>query len=168
MNLSDLGNIGEFIGSIAVIGSLIYVGYQIRQNTIATERSNARQTASDHARANFAIMDEKVADIVLRGLNNLGDLTPVERYRLDLAIAGWLEGIEQAFADYAQNNFKESSLKQYRTRILALLDTPGGRAWWKECDVWFSEEFQLDLNELLDIHTGEIDNASVLRDGTDR
>ena len=33
MTLEDLGNLGEFIGAIAVVASLVYLAIQIRQNT---------------------------------------------------------------------------------------------------------------------------------------
>ena len=33
IDLNDLGNIGEFVGAIGVIASLIYLAVQIRQNT---------------------------------------------------------------------------------------------------------------------------------------
>ena len=33
MSLADLGNIGEFVGAIAVVASLVYLALQIRQNT---------------------------------------------------------------------------------------------------------------------------------------
>ncbi len=100
MNWAAISGIAESIGAIGVIGSLIYVGFQIRQITVAAERTNARLTASDHARAVQSMQDEQVADIVLRGLTDLESLTPVELYRFDLAFTGWLEAIEQAHADY--------------------------------------------------------------------
>lgn len=43
MSISDLGSLGEFIGSIAVLVTLIYVALQIRHNTHAT------RAASHHA-----------------------------------------------------------------------------------------------------------------------
>ncbi len=43
MSISDLGSLGEFIGSIAVLVTLIYVALQIRYNTHAT------RAASHHA-----------------------------------------------------------------------------------------------------------------------
>ncbi len=33
MTLEDLGNLGEIIGAIAVVISLVYLAVQIRQNT---------------------------------------------------------------------------------------------------------------------------------------
>ena len=149
MNLSDLGNLGEFIGAFGVIGSLIYVGYQIRQNTIATERTNARLTAADHSRALFGLLDEKVSDIILRGTADMSSLTEQERYRFDIGITGWLETIEQGFADYRQGNFPEEIILQYRTRIAAVLGAPGGVGWWQSRRIWFSESFRKEVDTVL-------------------
>ena len=33
MTLEDLGNLGEFVGAIGVVVSLVYLALQIRQNT---------------------------------------------------------------------------------------------------------------------------------------
>ena len=38
MNLNDLANLGQIIGALAVVVSLIYVAHQIRQNTRAKGR----------------------------------------------------------------------------------------------------------------------------------
>ena len=36
MSIEDLGNLGEFIGSLGVIFSLIYLGKQIQQQNVIT------------------------------------------------------------------------------------------------------------------------------------
>ena len=40
MNLDALGNLGDFIGGIGVLATLIYLAYQIRQNTASVQQSN--------------------------------------------------------------------------------------------------------------------------------
>ncbi len=45
MNIMELGAIGELVGGVAVIGSLIYVGLQVRQSTEQTRQSNAIERA---------------------------------------------------------------------------------------------------------------------------
>ena len=42
MTLEDLGNLGEFLGSLAVVASFIYLAIQVRQNT-APIRAGAAQ-----------------------------------------------------------------------------------------------------------------------------
>ena len=44
MNLMDmaqlLGNFGEFVGAIAVVATLFYLAFQVRQSKEATERQH--------------------------------------------------------------------------------------------------------------------------------
>ena len=47
MTLNDLANLGQIIGAVAVVVSLIYVALQIRQNTNAV-RSAAAQVVHEH------------------------------------------------------------------------------------------------------------------------
>lgn len=42
MTLEDLGNLGEFLGAIGVIVTLVYLAVQVRQNT-RMMRANVRQ-----------------------------------------------------------------------------------------------------------------------------
>ena len=41
MNIMELGAIGELVGGVAVVGSLIYLALQVRQSTVLLKRSNA-------------------------------------------------------------------------------------------------------------------------------
>ncbi len=50
MTLQDLGNIGEFVGALGVVASLIYLALQIRQNTRQL-RNNARAIRLAEVRA---------------------------------------------------------------------------------------------------------------------
>ena len=149
MNWDAVGGIAEVIGAAGVIGSLLYVGLQIRHNTIATQRTNARHMHAHHAGALHAILDEKVSEIVMRGMDDLDALTPHERYRFDLAITTWLEAVEQGFADYQYNEFPEDLIKPFRTRIAGVLNTPGGLKWWEQRHVWFGESFRAEVDYLL-------------------
>ena len=148
MNWDVIAAIGEIVSALAVVVSLVFVGFQVRQNTVATERANARQTASDHERSLVNFLDEKIADIVLRGLEGLDGLTQVERYRFDIATSIWLEAIEQAFADSKLDSFPKDLLVAYTNRLYIILDRPGGLAWWEQRQAWFSPSFRAEVERL--------------------
>lgn len=150
MNWDAISGIAEAIGAAGVIGSLIYVGYQIRQNTKATQRTNARQTHADHATALHAALDEQVSEIVLRGIENIDALTPQERYRFDIVVTVWLEAVEQAFADYRQEDFPEDLIQPFGKRIAGILGAAGGRKWWAQRSEWFSDSFRKEVDSLLE------------------
>jgi hypothetical protein len=50
MDILELGAIGELVGGVAVVGSLLFVGVQIRQGTRMTEKRALRQDGGSLAR----------------------------------------------------------------------------------------------------------------------
>ena len=46
MSLDELASLGEFIGGIGVLATLVFVAVQLRQNTRAIQRSNAREAGN--------------------------------------------------------------------------------------------------------------------------
>ncbi len=149
MNWEAVSGIAEIFGASGVIGSLLYVGYQIRQNTIAAQRTNARHTAAELGNSLGLLIDEQVAEIFLRGSESLENLNTVERYRFDLAMVRWLQAIEQAFLDHREGFYPDEQFNTYRNNIPAVLNTPGGSDWWHQRDAWFCKSFRDDVNKLL-------------------
>jgi len=55
MSIMELGALGEFVGAFAVVFSLLYVAFQVRQNTpsinaemIQSQVAKDHSTSSDH------------------------------------------------------------------------------------------------------------------------
>ena len=54
--LNELGNIGDFVGGLAVVATLAYLAFQIRQNTATTRVQTVQHLlTSDTAAADSAI-----------------------------------------------------------------------------------------------------------------
>ncbi len=62
MDIMEIGAIGELVGGIAVIASLIYVGLQVRQGTDQVRQSNA----IERSRANREVT--RAANEIVLGL----------------------------------------------------------------------------------------------------
>jgi hypothetical protein len=58
MTLSDLGNLADFLGAIAVLVTLVYLAIQVRQNS-ATSRVQIRQTLA-YSQINY--LNSRVTD----------------------------------------------------------------------------------------------------------
>jgi hypothetical protein len=84
MTITELGAIGELVGGVAVIGSLIYLAAQIRQNTRAM-RSTTHQTVVDSVlRTVESISDHPdVAELVARSAAIDVEFSPMEQVRFD-------------------------------------------------------------------------------------
>jgi hypothetical protein len=150
VDLSQLGNIGEFFGGLAVIASLIFVGAQIRQNTRALKLAHLRGVTEGIRESLSAIVgDPELAAIGLRGFNDLASLDPVERYRFDLIMFGWLGQFELACEAHHEGFFPSDTLAPHRTVVAAWMSTPGGEAWWRERRAWFSKVGQNAVDDAL-------------------
>ena len=79
MNLNTLANIGQVIGAVAVVVSLIYVALQIRQNTNAV-RSATAQTVHEHFANWYHLLasDLVLSQIAAKGLRDYTSLSEQE------------------------------------------------------------------------------------------
>ena len=82
MTLFEWGALGELVGGIAIIVSLIYVGLQIKQNTNALKLNTAHNTVEELADL-FLIPAQhaELGDIFFRGLQDMDSLEGSERVR---------------------------------------------------------------------------------------
>ena len=84
MSLDDLGNVGEFVGAIAVFVSLIYLALQIRQNTKSLKESASRSLHDAFYRLSLFVAEHpEVAEIAIRGAQDRSQLDAVERLRFE-------------------------------------------------------------------------------------
>ncbi len=82
MNWEAAGAIGEIIGSIAVLVTLIYLATQIRQSNTALIESTSASINASYASINTRISsDGEFAEIFIRGRRDLQSLDPVELER---------------------------------------------------------------------------------------
>ena len=82
MDIVQLANIGEFIGGIAVLVTLFYLAYELRQNRAEREANSVDALVArlDAYNADFH-NNAELCDIFMRGNNNPDDLQPIELTR---------------------------------------------------------------------------------------
>ena len=148
MTIAELGSLGEFFASLAVLITLVFLVIQMRQNTSTMRRTNARHAFENNSIALAALLDEGVSELFIRGLNSLDNLSEVERYRFDAAFTMWLQACEQTFIDYRDGTLGSDQVVVLENAIPGYLSTPGGSVWWKERQVWFSHAFRDDVTRL--------------------
>ena len=108
MNLDALGNLGDFIGGIGVLVTLIYLASQIRQNTSSVQQSNRIATANTEisVRGGYGALNRMIienADLAaafVQAQSEDGDLDDVAQLRLQhfyVQMANQWHAIEIAF-----------------------------------------------------------------------
>jgi len=96
MDIADLANLGEALGGFGVVISLLYLAFQIRQNTRAVRSSSYHQAAEQTWHYCLAIaQDASLAEILARRIAGESlTLTPAEQIRANSADQALVYGFE--------------------------------------------------------------------------
>ena len=131
MTLEDLGNLGDFVGGLAVIATLLSLAVQIRQNTKILTPS-AEQTADPIAAiANIAQSPENAA-VYHRGLADPSGLSDEERTHFYLMMASSFYVLHQGYRAY-QLGTQTVETWQWQSRAPRFyVAQPGVRTWWRK------------------------------------
>jgi hypothetical protein len=139
VTLEDLGNIGDFLGGIAVIVTLIYLARQIRENTKVARLQTLQTIKSDALQLRIAgIQSPDIAVILAKSVEDSSSLTTTERIRFNLLCAGVFENFDQSYQaavmgliDHFGN---EHLLRSY-------LSQEAVRQWWSDARDLFHPDF---------------------------
>lgn len=162
MDLMELGAIGELVGGIAVVVTLIYLATQIRalkqQNLLASyQHSYDGVNQFCDLLASF----DDLASIVIRGRQSVSTLTPEESLRFQHVHGRLLNIVESWYFQVTQTaprgKLREEQLKNIAVFVRTYFSYPGVLEFWNEAKVLFNEE----TARLIAENTGDVSRVHV-------
>ena len=137
MDLTQLANLGEFIGGVAVVASLAYLAMQVRRGnenarqTFELERNQANREMSAHfAKVFGSLQDESLFHLMEQAMSDWGSLSKSEQGRA----AAWLGEMHlhtvSTFLASRQGLMDEDYAAAWIDWYVGLLKTPGLLQWW--------------------------------------
>ncbi len=158
-----LGNYGEFIGAIAVVGTLVYLAIQVKQSKVALEANtrsldeSRKLTQTDFMYQASRRWDEvlrnaagnrEAASIFVRGNQNPSDLDEIEQVVYHQQVVPFLSW-HMAAIEMAKDDFLGlgDELTAGGDRVIAdmLKRHPGMRACWEVMDTFPQRDHVEDL-----------------------
>ncbi len=80
MTLSDLGDLGDFLGGIGVIATLVYLAIQIRRNTMAVRSTSLDSAYAAHMEFQRTVWsNSELNKLWFDGLTGRSQLSDTER-----------------------------------------------------------------------------------------
>jgi hypothetical protein len=147
ITLNELGSLGEFIGAIAVVASLIYVGIQLRQNTAAIKITTAQAfTDTWNGYISTLNLSPQLADIFYRGLTGTSQLKGGELIQFYAFLSQAFTTYQSFFLQRQKGVVDEGSWTSYVHAILDLMASKGVREYWEWRHHWYTKEFQDHVN----------------------
>jgi hypothetical protein len=135
--LEELGNIGDFLGGIGVVITLLYLAYQIRVNTrqLKSDAETAQVNAEDRATSDVSrwigeiVENRDVAELWAKGLKDIDHLDGVDRLRFEMLGMQLLHAWQIAFRRAEQGGHSE--VWRYALQNFKIYDrAPGFRQLW--------------------------------------
>ena len=143
MDITELGAIGELLGGIAVVASLLYVGMQIRQNTTSVRAASHHAVSDSFNEFNLSIgRDPQVAHLFRRGSGDRDSLDADEQTQFDILMLAGFRIHETLFYQSQLGTAERLLLHAEQRSLRALFAQPGIRGWWQANPYSFSPEFR--------------------------
>ena len=149
ISLNELGSLGEFVGAIAVVASLIYVGIQLRQNTAAIRITTAQAfTDTWNNYISTLNLSPPLADILFRGLSGTSHLKDAEVVQFYAFLSQAFTTYQSFFIQRQKGVVDEGYWTSYVQAIYDLMSSQGVREYWEFRHHWYTQEFQDYVNSV--------------------
>jgi hypothetical protein len=136
-----LGNLGEFIGSIVIIATLIYLAMQVRQNSehlAAQSRYNYCKGRAELAHATG--LNRDIAEIVVKGRTSK-EISLAEFVRVEYLLSATLSFWEYEFWEYEEGRISEDEFNPAAKRFVFQRDSRGYAPVWHQYKITAPRRF---------------------------
>lgn len=149
MSIQDWGAIGEIVGAIAVVASLIYLAVQIRQNTRQISHSlettklaafEQNVESGNRARELF-VTDPEIAELFLKGLADYAGLEATEKFRCNMLFRNLFSSIQGGYIRQLTIGGDPGGFEGVQKTLDRLVKNPGIHEWLEDNDPDWRAEF---------------------------
>ncbi len=148
--IENLGNIGDFIGGIGVVVTLIYLAVQVRQNTRTVRLSSIQQVMGTSVSINETASTGPVPKILAK-LEKQERLTDDEFAQYLLHIWAMLTHHWQVFHQYQNGMIDQDIFDRYVARLQLIMAPSLARALWRSrLRTGFTDDFQECVEKHID------------------
>ena len=142
MDIVQLGALGELVGGVAVLATLVYLAIELRHATRALQASAAQAYAAEINQANYlAARDPERARVSRLCFEDPEALTVDEREMSDWTSLGVCRTFESALLQAELGQLDRQTYEMLRTTIRNLFATDYYRSWWARNPYPFTQRF---------------------------
>ena len=143
MNWDAIGSIGDAIGGLGVVLTLLYLAHQTRQNTRAVRTASFHQVSGSFSEISLAVMqDPSLVSLLTRVRTEPDSLTAEDTARYGFFLLTFLRRAESMFFHSEQGTLQDDSWQGIHATLEASLELPAARVWWTDNGARFNSTFR--------------------------
>ena len=141
--IETLGNLGDFLGGVGVIVTLIYLAYQIRQNTKSIRISAFQAAQRDVAQFMDSLAtDPELVRIFFEGGRSFPELDQNDRQRYAALMVSLCKRLETIVHEVNAGHIEPNQCEGIIEHCRVTLEQPGAKQWWSEAQFLFNSELR--------------------------
>ena len=154
MTIQDWGAIGEIVGGIAVLITLIYLVVQIKQSTKATHRNMYSSSSADVSR--FWLELARDMQLYEDFIHMLRDPDSMAQQNLErgFLVLDSLMSLMESYYLHNRDYGEDLSQERWGRVLTRFFGTPGGRQYWQARHNAYQAEFAAYINEIVEKANG--------------
>ena len=144
----DIRWIAEVLGAVAVVISLVFVGFELRENALAT-KAEAAHNASTALQSWYLQVGTEPGGIIFRkGMADPESLSPDEGFQFMMIMHAGLLAYQETYYLGQQGALDQALYRAMTEALLPGRRTPGFNWYWQQRKTYFSEDFQQFIESL--------------------
>jgi len=156
MTLTDLADLADLLAALGVIGSLIYVGYQVKESRKAVRAATAQARTDLGVQLISYRWTSDIAELLVKSVDNPESLTTADRFKL--------KGFFTAHVRHCMNMFyqqREGFLDDFwsygvpRVVVYWIRNYPWALDEWESIQKTLPPDFVSFIDEELERHSAE-------------
>ena len=142
MDIENWANYADIASGIAVLFSLIYVGFKIHGNTRSSLSQTNMMTHESMANISMEIgKDAQLSSLIRKGLLRFSDLDADEQFQFLVLLTSLYRRFENVFYQNKKGLLEKELWEGYSHSMIAYFQTDGGREFWNLRRDSFSSSF---------------------------
>jgi hypothetical protein len=142
MNWEAIGAVGEIVGAITVVATLIYLARQIKDSARAV-RSQSITDATTGIQAFYQELgsNAQACELFLEGFTNPEALSKQAQYQYVMMLHSFFIGYQRSFFLAQEGTLDVGLRDSIGTAIVAVNHLPGTHLYWRQRKAYFQPEF---------------------------
>jgi hypothetical protein len=148
VNWEAISAIGQIVGALAVVISLIYLASEVRSNARATRLASMRSMSDALNRCIQQLAESPhLSELYYLGIHDVESLEGADLVRFSALMNQLFRICEEMYYQQLEGHLDPRVWRGFEAIIHDVIGYPGIQAWWRSRSHWFGEEFAKLINE---------------------
>jgi len=149
VNWEATSAIGQLVGALAVVISLIYLAREVRSSARAMREASMRSASNSFTRWIQQLSSHPhLRELYYRGIRDFESLEDADLIGFSVLMVEAFRLYEEVYSQRLEGQLGPRLWRGFEAGMRDLNAYPGVQAWWRSRSHWFSEDFAKHINQL--------------------